>query len=58
MFELQSNWVAGVLSKRIALPLKEEMLADVKAFYEDLEANGKPKHRTHEMSDCMVCFMH
>ncbi|XP_023539206.1 flavin-containing monooxygenase FMO GS-OX-like 3 [Cucurbita pepo subsp. pepo] len=54
MFELQSNWVAGVLSKRIALPLKEEMLADVKAFYEDLEANGKPKHRTHEMSDCMV----
>ena len=58
LFELQSNWVAGVLSKRIALPSKEEMLADVKAFYEDLEALGKPKHRTHLLGDyMMVRFM-
>ncbi|CAK9321633.1 unnamed protein product [Citrullus colocynthis] len=41
MFELQRNWVAGVLSNRIALPSKEEMLADVNAFYEELEAFGK-----------------
>ncbi|TYK19495.1 flavin-containing monooxygenase FMO GS-OX-like 3 isoform X1 [Cucumis melo var. makuwa] len=54
LFELQSNWVAGVLSKRIALPSKEEMLADVKAFYEDLEALGKPKHRTHLLGDYMM----
>lgn len=57
MFELQSNWVAGVLSNRIALPSKEEMLADVRAFYADLEAFGKPKHLTHEMGERMVCFM-
>ncbi|XP_011650417.1 flavin-containing monooxygenase FMO GS-OX-like 3 [Cucumis sativus] len=49
IFELQSNWIAGVLSNRIALPSKEEMLADVKAFYEELEARGKPKHRTHKL---------
>ncbi|XP_022153979.1 flavin-containing monooxygenase FMO GS-OX-like 3 [Momordica charantia] len=53
MFELQSNWVAGVLSNRIALPSKEEMLADVRAFYADLEAFGKPKHLTHEMGERM-----
>ncbi|URD84951.1 Flavin-containing monooxygenase [Musa troglodytarum] len=28
MFELQSKWVAGVLSRRISLPTKEEMLED------------------------------
>ncbi|KAL0550359.1 hypothetical protein IC582_014867 [Cucumis melo] len=56
IFELQSNWIAGVLSKRIALPSKEEMLADVKAFYEDLEVLGKPKHRTHELGDDMPVY--
>lgn len=57
MFELQSNWVAGVLSNRIALPSKEEMLADVKDFYADLEAFGKPKHRTHELGDYMPAYL-
>lgn len=57
LFELQSNWVAGALSNRIALPSKEEMLADVKAFYADLEALGLPKHRTHDLSGYLVCFM-
>ncbi|XP_062026007.1 flavin-containing monooxygenase FMO GS-OX-like 2 [Rosa rugosa] len=28
-FELQSKWIAGVLSNRIALPSKEEMMKDV-----------------------------
>ncbi|XP_038876860.1 flavin-containing monooxygenase FMO GS-OX-like 3 isoform X4 [Benincasa hispida] len=56
MFELQSNWVAGVLSNRIAFPSKEEMLADVNKFYADLEALGKPKHRTHELGDYMPAY--
>ncbi|KAL0550360.1 hypothetical protein IC582_014868 [Cucumis melo] len=56
LFELQSNWIAGVLSNRIALPSKEEMLADVKAFYKDLEALGKPKHRTHDLGDCLPAY--
>ncbi|XP_050942447.1 flavin-containing monooxygenase FMO GS-OX-like 3 isoform X1 [Cucumis melo] len=54
--QLQSNWIAGVLSNRIALPSKEEMLADVKAFYEELEALGKPKHRTHKLGGYMPAY--
>ncbi|KAK7252669.1 hypothetical protein RIF29_36781 [Crotalaria pallida] len=51
MFERQSNWIAGTLSNRIALPSKEEMTEDIEAFYSSLEASGTPKHYTHKMSD-------
>ncbi|KAF8412409.1 hypothetical protein HHK36_000373 [Tetracentron sinense] len=51
MFELQSKWVAGVLSGRIALQSQDEMLEDVKAFYSTLDADGLPKRYTHNMSD-------
>ncbi|KAL6848226.1 hypothetical protein ACP4OV_022354 [Aristida adscensionis] len=47
LFQLQSNWVAGVLSGRIQLPPKEEMMQDVRALYTELEAIGWPKRYTH-----------
>ncbi|RVX15455.1 Flavin-containing monooxygenase FMO GS-OX-like 3 [Vitis vinifera] len=42
VFELQSQWIAGVLSGRIGLPSHEEMMKDVEAFYLSLEAYGTP----------------
>jgi len=51
LFELQSKWVARVLSGRIMLPSKEEMMEDVKAFYSKLEARGWPKRYTHNFSN-------
>ncbi|TKY70848.1 Flavin-containing monooxygenase FMO GS-OX 5 [Spatholobus suberectus] len=49
MIELQSKWIAGILSNRIALPSKEEMTEDIEAFYSSLEASGTPKRYTHHM---------
>lgn len=51
LFELQSKWVAGILSGQISLPPQEEMMEDVKTFYAKLEAAGVPKRYTHNMSD-------
>uniref|UniRef100_A0A0A9DX06 Flavin-containing monooxygenase n=1 Tax=Arundo donax TaxID=35708 RepID=A0A0A9DX06_ARUDO len=51
LFELQSKWVAGVLSGRIEFPSKDEMMEDVKAFYTELEARGWPKRYTHNFSN-------
>ncbi|VVA32827.1 PREDICTED: flavin-containing monooxygenase [Prunus dulcis] len=51
MFEFQSKWIAGILSNRIALPSREEMMEDVKAFYSLLEASGIPKRYTHNIAD-------
>ncbi|CAL0314299.1 unnamed protein product [Lupinus luteus] len=51
VFERQSNWIAGTLSNRIALPSKEKMMEDVQAFYSSLEASGTPKRYTHKMAD-------
>ncbi|KAI9173406.1 hypothetical protein LWI28_000782 [Acer negundo] len=51
LYELQSKWIAGVLSGRIMLPSQQEMMEDVKAFYSALEASGKPKRYTHTMND-------
>jgi len=56
MFELQSKWIAGVLSNRIALPSKEEMVEDAEAFYSSLEATGTPKRYTHNMAVLQVAF--
>ncbi|TXG51107.1 hypothetical protein EZV62_023631 [Acer yangbiense] len=50
-YELQSKWIAGVLSGRIMLPSQQEMMEDVKAFYSKLEASGKPKRYTHNIKD-------
>ncbi|XP_065857958.1 flavin-containing monooxygenase FMO GS-OX-like 4 [Euphorbia lathyris] len=47
MFELQSKWIAGVLSGRLLLPLQEEMMEDTEAFYLSLEASNVPKRYTH-----------
>ncbi|KAG6634274.1 flavin-containing monooxygenase FMO GS-OX-like 4 [Carya illinoinensis] len=49
MFELQSKWIAGVLSNQSMLPSQEEMMEDVKALYSSLEAAGTPKQYTHCM---------
>ncbi|XP_051194798.1 flavin-containing monooxygenase FMO GS-OX-like 4 isoform X2 [Lolium perenne] len=51
LFELQSNWVAGVLSGRIELPSEEEMMRDVMAFYSGLDARGWPRRYTHVLGD-------
>ncbi|KAK7406236.1 hypothetical protein VNO78_07857 [Psophocarpus tetragonolobus] len=50
LFELQSKWIAGILSNRIALPSKEEMTKDIEAFYSSLEASGTPKRYTHNLA--------
>lgn len=49
LFQLQSNWVAGVLSGRIELPSQEEMMEDVAAFYLEMESRGWPKRYTHDL---------
>ncbi|XP_044980054.1 flavin-containing monooxygenase FMO GS-OX-like 4 [Hordeum vulgare subsp. vulgare] len=49
VFQLQSSWVAGVLSGRIELPSPEEMTQEVAAFYSDMEARGCPKRFTHDL---------
>ncbi|CAH2048038.1 unnamed protein product [Thlaspi arvense] len=49
LFELQSKWIAGVLSGRITLPAKEDMMKDIESFYSTLEAQGIPKRYTHQM---------
>ncbi|XP_057811038.1 flavin-containing monooxygenase FMO GS-OX-like 4 [Salvia miltiorrhiza] len=51
LFELQSKWIAGVLSGRITLESTEEMRADVEAFYSSLEAACIPKRYTHQMGE-------
>uniref|UniRef100_A0A7N2N2Q8 Flavin-containing monooxygenase n=1 Tax=Quercus lobata TaxID=97700 RepID=A0A7N2N2Q8_QUELO len=56
MFELQSKWIAGVLSNRITLPSQEEMMEDVKALYSSLEASGTPKRDTHALDDKQVKY--
>jgi hypothetical protein len=52
--ELQSKWIAGVLSNRFTLPSQEEMMEDVEAFYSSLEASGTPKRYTHCMGANLV----
>lgn len=49
MFEIQSKWVAAVLSGRITLPSPEMMMEDLTASYTMLEALGIPKRHTHKL---------
>ncbi|CAD6212011.1 unnamed protein product [Miscanthus lutarioriparius] len=47
--ELESKWVAAVLSGRAKLPSKEGMMADVEEDYQRMEDAGKPKRHTHTL---------
>ncbi|KAH7862377.1 hypothetical protein Vadar_004045 [Vaccinium darrowii] len=47
--ELQSKWVARVLSCKAILPSRKEMLADVEEHYRDMEGRGLPKRHTHSI---------
>ncbi|XP_027106488.1 flavin-containing monooxygenase FMO GS-OX5-like [Coffea arabica] len=49
MIEVQAKWVASVLSGKVVLPPKEEMLHDVEQHYRLLEENRIPKHHTHRL---------
>ncbi|XVF51689.1 hypothetical protein PTKIN_Ptkin04bG0204700 [Pterospermum kingtungense] len=49
MCELQSKWIAAILSGRIALPPMEEMMKDIEAFYLRLKSSGTPNCYTHDL---------
>ncbi|EIE25007.1 FAD/NAD(P)-binding domain-containing protein [Coccomyxa subellipsoidea C-169] len=50
-YELQAKWIARVLSARVSLPGQRHMLADISAFYADLDKEGVPKRHTHMLGD-------
>ncbi|XP_047083423.1 flavin-containing monooxygenase FMO GS-OX-like 2 [Lolium rigidum] len=52
LFQLQSNWVAGVLSGRIKLPSQDEMMEHVATFYREMEADIFPNRNTHNLGAC------
>lgn len=54
MFEIQSKWVAAVLSGRVTLPSPEMMMEDVIASSAMLEALGIPKRHTHKLGKIQV----
>ncbi|XP_030535438.1 flavin-containing monooxygenase FMO GS-OX-like 3 isoform X2 [Rhodamnia argentea] len=47
--ELQSKWVAKVLSGRLVLPSEEGMMSSVQEHYQHIEELGWPKHHTHRL---------
>nr|GMD95976.1 flavin-containing monooxygenase FMO GS-OX-like 4 [Ipomoea batatas] len=49
--ELQSKWIARVLSGRVCLPPEEEMMADIETLYSDMEKHGTLKRYTHRVGE-------
>ncbi|VVB15182.1 unnamed protein product [Arabis nemorensis] len=49
MFEVQSKWVAAVLSERVTLPSVDNMMEDLMLSYETLDALNIPKRYTHKL---------
>ncbi|CAN6324609.1 unnamed protein product [Urochloa humidicola] len=55
--ELESKWVAAVLSGRATLPSEEAMTAAVKEDYRRMEETGRPKRHTHALWPEWVEYM-
>ncbi|KAL6906417.1 hypothetical protein ACP4OV_004018 [Aristida adscensionis] len=56
-FELESKWVAAVLSGRATLPSEEDMSAAVREDYRRMEEAGRPKRHTHALRPEWVEYM-
>ncbi|CAI9263994.1 unnamed protein product [Lactuca saligna] len=48
--ELQSRWIAHVLSGKILLPSEDEMSSDVKHYYQEMKENGLLEYQTHSLA--------
>lgn len=53
--ELESKWVAAVLSGQATLPSEEDMMASVLEHYRKMEEAGIPKRHTHVIMPEWVC---
>ncbi|KAF5207773.1 Flavin-containing monooxygenase fmo gs-ox-like [Thalictrum thalictroides] len=51
LYELQSKWMARILSGQSSLPSQENMISDVQALYSRFEAAGVPKRYAHNIWD-------
>ena len=58
MFEIQSKWVAAVLSRRVTLPTEDKMMEDISAWYASLDAVGIPKRYTHKLGKIQVSTLY
>ncbi|KAI8028215.1 Flavin-containing monooxygenase FMO GS-OX5 [Camellia lanceoleosa] len=58
LMELQSKWIARVLSGKLLLPSEEEMLADVQQHYLQMDESQIPKHHTHLLDPFEFGYMH
>ncbi|KAI3741213.1 hypothetical protein L1987_58883 [Smallanthus sonchifolius] len=47
--ECQSRWIANALSRKVSLPLEDEMLSEVVKHYEEMKEKGIPEHATHQI---------
>lgn len=54
LVELQSKWVAAVLSGQVALPTQKEMMEDVEALYKEMKIAGLPIRYTHNIGQYQV----
>ncbi|KAF8089545.1 hypothetical protein N665_0502s0012 [Sinapis alba] len=55
LFESQGKWIAKVLSGKTSLPSYDEMMQSIFELYRAREANGIPKHNTHDTPDFDYC---
>ncbi|KAF4347099.1 hypothetical protein G4B88_025142 [Cannabis sativa] len=54
--ELQSKWIAHVLSGKVLLPKEEEMMASTNEFYKKMQELGLPKRSTHFLTPYQVGY--
>ncbi|CAN1312403.1 Flavin-containing monooxygenase FMO GS-OX-like 9 [Linum perenne] len=54
-FESQGRWIAQVLSGKRELPSYDDMMESIREFYRQREADGIPKHDTHDIMQFEYC---
>ncbi|WOH10420.1 hypothetical protein DCAR_0729889 [Daucus carota subsp. sativus] len=54
-FESQAKWIAQLLSGKITLPSRDDMMQSIKEFYHEKDLAGIPKHNTHDIADFEYC---
>lgn len=52
LMELQTKWIALILSGKVLLPSTEQMSKDIKEYYKTLKAKGISKTKIHDLSSC------
>lgn len=56
LMELQAKWISLILSGKVQLPSRKDMMHTIEELYATIEAKGWKRNKTHDLGPCQFAY--